>query len=207
MKKFQIPKMEENSNLNRGELFEKTVKLAVDPSYVYYKDSTPFWLGSDIPELKASVKLVNDCTLCKSPENLEEAVKAFIVSDYSKFYLLGFDMIDENNYHILELNKLEMHGFLGEYGRLSKASAQKNHATILKIRLRSKKAQKAVWEKMEARAEIGKFETRITREEIARKWKKRNRIQNAFDKMMDIMTEKMTDKQYRKWLNNPYFAE
>lgn len=148
MKKFQLAKMEENSNLNRGELFEKIVKLSVDPNYVYHRDSTPFWVGSDIEELEASVKLVNDCTLCKSPEKLEEAVNYFLTRDVSKIYLLGFDMIDESNYHILELDKLEMRDFLGEYGSLSKASAEKNHATILKIRLRSKKAQEKAWKKM-----------------------------------------------------------
>jgi hypothetical protein len=148
MKKFQIPKMEENSNLNRGELFEKILNLEVNPNYVYKKDSTPFWAGSDIPELEASVKLVNDCTLCKSPENLEEAVNYFINRDASRIYLLGFDMIDESNYHILELDKLEMVDFLTKYGSISTASAQKKHAKILKIRLRSKKSQKLVWEKL-----------------------------------------------------------
>jgi hypothetical protein len=148
MKKYFLPKIDQLDKLNRGELFEFAINKKLDSTYVYVKDSTNHKTDSDIPALNASVKLVNGCTLCKCEKDLDSAIDNYLTSDFSSLYIVGFDMLNNADYGVIEMNKLEMANFLKSYAQLDRQSDRKGGATTLRLRLTSYSKQQWIWNEL-----------------------------------------------------------
>lgn len=146
MRKFEIAKMVFVSN--RGDNFEFTMKKMVNPDYFICRDSGSHKLGSDIPEISASCKLVNGATLCKaSSTNLEEAVNSYLEEDASEQYLVGFDLVDADNYKVLQMDKSEMKNFLMTNAKMDTASKKNGGCKTLRLLMRSEGVQRRAWER------------------------------------------------------------
>ena len=155
MEKFTITRIP-NIDINKGYNFQANIELhfgEIEKASDFTRDSVPYFMGSDLPSLNASVKSCNQATLCiidnihVKHDTIENMIDNFLKADKSSHYYIGLDLIDENVYSVIKLDKIEFKQLLMPYIYESVSSAKSNNEKLnLKLDLRSKKRQKAVWE-------------------------------------------------------------
>ena len=117
--------------MNRGEYMECAIKAVL--GYEPKKDANiPFNLGSDIPELNASVKSSKFTLTSKSlGSSFEENIKNYFKTVYSTTWLYGIEL--EEQIIIYEMTKQEFENFLREFSSLNERKVIRCKATSLKM--------------------------------------------------------------------------
>lgn len=137
--------------MNKGEQFEAIILKAL-VNREYKKDSTPWNKGSDIEELKASVKYLDATILTsnihKASQEATEADRTDLINYYienvaSELFIIG---LDTESYY--KLDKEQMREYLINKATLSNASRSKKEKEedkkgklVIRIRNKSKSKQ------------------------------------------------------------------
>lgn len=146
MKIEKIRKVEEVGN--KGETLEFAILKAYGVADTYVRNNTRFDKGVDFELLDASIKLGNRATMClvNDTDTLEEAIDRYLQADAASIYMVGLELLDDENYIVLHLNKAEYKELLMEYGVFDRQSSKnaKNGkpARTLRLMMRTETKQR-----------------------------------------------------------------
>lgn len=117
--------------MNNGEYMECAIKSVL--GYEAVKDANvPYNMGSDIPELNASVKS-SRFTLTNMPlaDNFEDSIKTYFETVHSTIWMYGVKLDEE--IVIYEMNAEEFESFLREFSNMNERKVIRAKATSTKM--------------------------------------------------------------------------
>ena len=134
---------------NKGETLEFAILSAYGVQKSYTRNNIAFNKGVDFELLNASIKLGNKATMCKvnQLDTLEQAIDRYLQEDVATLYMVGLELIDNNDYVVLHLTKAEYKDLLMEYGVFDRASTKNTRkgatpARTLRLMMRTETKQR-----------------------------------------------------------------